>query len=354
MGRGTATSGMEDAEPTTETPSFIASFEGGGTKSSGKSPTETSFPDRRVGDLDLGSPDGPRDAGGEGVGEKDARGTVPINHNPGGGGGEPERRRASVVEILRRNLGVSKSPSLRGWAQFGVEHENRDGTASDRRLVADGVDGERGCRNPDPVTGDAGSENERTAGGLTPHAHASGLESSHPADPCGHKRDPDKVKVTLDDPADAGEHIYCTVYCIDNERRAGEDGATRTFGIAQEAGSDPELHTADDLVDPFGDATHRQAGGEAAVRSCRVCLEGKSIAPLPCCRKAVCDECLELYVSSQVGGGRRRRVCVWVMERGGGVEWLSCPMQQGVAALRWRLFQNPGQSAAGSSVLELK
>lgn len=36
------------------------------------------------------------------------------------------------------------------------------------------------------------------------------------------------------------------------------------------------------------------------MQSCRVCLEGKSIAPLPCCRKAVCDECLKLYVSSQV------------------------------------------------------
>ncbi|XP_008301723.1 E3 ubiquitin-protein ligase RNF217 [Stegastes partitus] len=40
---------------------------------------------------------------------------------------------------------------------------------------------------------------------------------------------------------------------------------------------------------------------EGSVQNCRVCLEDKSIpTSLPCCRKSVCEECLRLYVSSQV------------------------------------------------------
>ncbi|EPY77474.1 hypothetical protein CB1_001251015 [Camelus ferus] len=36
------------------------------------------------------------------------------------------------------------------------------------------------------------------------------------------------------------------------------------------------------------------------VLMCRVCLEDKPIKPLPCCKKAVCEECLRVYLSSQV------------------------------------------------------
>lgn len=36
------------------------------------------------------------------------------------------------------------------------------------------------------------------------------------------------------------------------------------------------------------------------VLMCRVCLEDKPIKPLPCCKKAVCEECLKVYLSSQV------------------------------------------------------
>lgn len=36
------------------------------------------------------------------------------------------------------------------------------------------------------------------------------------------------------------------------------------------------------------------------VLMCRVCLEDKPIKPLPCCKKAVCEECLQVYLSSQV------------------------------------------------------
>nr|XP_051711317.1 E3 ubiquitin-protein ligase RNF217 isoform X3 [Oryctolagus cuniculus] len=36
------------------------------------------------------------------------------------------------------------------------------------------------------------------------------------------------------------------------------------------------------------------------VLMCRVCLEDKPIKPLPCCKKAVCEECLKVYLSSQI------------------------------------------------------
>ncbi|XP_012859953.1 E3 ubiquitin-protein ligase RNF217 [Echinops telfairi] len=40
------------------------------------------------------------------------------------------------------------------------------------------------------------------------------------------------------------------------------------------------------------------------VLMCRVCLEDKPIKPLPCCKKAVCEECLKVYLSSQVQLGQ--------------------------------------------------
>lgn len=317
---------MEDAEPTTETPSFISSFDEGRTKLSGKLSKETYFPDSKVeragGDLDSGVPapnfplslDGPgresRDRTGEGG--KDARSTVATNNH--GGGGEAERRTASVVQILRRNLGVSRPASVRanvsGRGQLGTGHENSEGTTNSD--VADGPDSERGCKKSDGETAEAVTENEATPAGLASGAQAVEFEFLHLKDPCRHKRGSGSDKAAPDDPVDPKEHIYCTVYCIDNDREekpiphdasATSDASEVEFDV----GWDLEMYTTDDLVDPFGEMAHHlsgvQAGGETAVRGCRVCLEGKSIAPLPCCRKAVCNECLGLYVSSQVGSG---------------------------------------------------
>lgn len=314
---------MEDAESTTE----ISSFKEGKAKLSGKLSAETSFPESKVerpgGDLDLAvtgshlplSLDGSERESGDRSSEweKDARGSLPNNNN-NNGGGEAERRRASVVEILRRNIGVSKSPSLRvnvnAWGQFGLEYENYDGTVNN--VITDGFGIERGCKKSDVGTAEAVTENEATLAGLTSDAPAVEVEYLHLADPCGHICDSDGNKGTLDDSVDSKEHIYCTVYCIDNEReqkQITDDALDSSYASEsqQEAGSNLELYTMDDLVDPFGEMAHHlsgvQAGGETAMRSCRVCLESKSIAPLPCCRKVVCNECLGLYVSHQVGWG---------------------------------------------------
>ncbi|XP_075410717.1 E3 ubiquitin-protein ligase RNF217 isoform X2 [Tenrec ecaudatus] len=45
------------------------------------------------------------------------------------------------------------------------------------------------------------------------------------------------------------------------------------------------------------------------VLMCRVCLEDKPIKPLPCCKKAVCEECLKVYLSAQVQLGQVEIKC---------------------------------------------
>ncbi|XP_044025453.1 probable E3 ubiquitin-protein ligase RNF217 [Siniperca chuatsi] len=331
---GRAISGMEDDGPIADAckmPSFISSFEEGRVKLSRNLPTETSFTDSKVErsvrdlssritrsnsrlSLDGGERESEERSSEE---EKDAKGNNNNNCNGGGGGGE--RRRASAVEILRRNFGVSKSPSLRlntnSRMQCGAEHENHEGNVNND--VTNGYGSECGdCKKSDRETGEAVTENEPTLSDLTT-SDVPGVGFVTVTGQCHHKCDSDSNTVTLDEPVNTKEHVYCTVYCIANDSHRKDveitddetvtsDAPEMDLETGQEADSSPEpaLYILDDLVDPFGDMAHRlsmeQAGAETTMQSCRVCLEGKSIAPLPCCRRAVCDECLKLYVSSQV------------------------------------------------------
>lgn len=297
-------------------------------------PTETSFTDgkveRPVRDLDRrvtrsesrlsldgGDPEERSPAEEEEEEEKDAEG----NNNNNCNGGGRARRRASAVEILRRNFGDSKSPSLRGNTdsrmQSGAEHGSHEGSVNTD--VSDEYGTECGeCKKSDGEPGGAGTKNEPTLSELATSG-VEGVEYFTVSGPCHHIRDSDGHTATLDESFSAKEHVYCTVYCIanDSHRKDGEitdrcdeavpcDATDVDLDLGQDAGSSPTptLYTRDDLVDPFGDISHRlyreQAGAETAMQSCRVCLEEKTIASLPCCRTAVCDECLKLYVSSQV------------------------------------------------------
>ncbi|TMS12213.1 putative E3 ubiquitin-protein ligase RNF217 [Larimichthys crocea] len=325
---GRTISGMEDDGPIADActmPSFISSFEEGRVKLSRNLPTETSFTDGKVErsvrdlsrrvtrsnsrlSLDGGEREPEERSSDE---EKDARGNNNNNCNGGGGGGGGgERRRASAVEILRRNFGVSKSPSLRlSTSSRMQQHDNHEGTVNSD--VTSGYESECGeCRKSERETGDAVTENEPTLSDLT------SVEFITVTGPRRLRGDSEGSTGTSTEPFPGKEHVYCTVYCIANDSHRNEitDDDTVTSDAPEmdaETGQDassspkPQLYTLDDLVDPFGDMAHGlsilQAGGaEATMQSCRVCLEGKSIAPLPCCRKAVCDECLKLYVSSQV------------------------------------------------------
>lgn len=105
--------------------------------------------------------------------------------------------------------------------------------------------------------------------------------------------------------------VLCTVYCVESDL-SGDippmyTGETRTMTEPLSLSSLPringelplspaslELELAPFLISSLGD------GGHKVMMSCRVCLEDKSIKPLPCCKKGVCEECLKRYLSSQV------------------------------------------------------
>ncbi|XP_071597130.1 E3 ubiquitin-protein ligase RNF217 isoform X3 [Heliangelus exortis] len=119
-------------------------------------------------------------------------------------------------------------------------------------------------------------------------------------------------------------HVYCTVYCVENDRPAAGPASSRggpgsagdpivghspaRRGVA--AGGDPlsaggsiEVVDLYLLPEPFSGLIAGEFG-PVLVLSCRVCLEEKPIKPLSCCKKAVCEECLKRYLSSQVQQGQ--------------------------------------------------
>lgn len=360
---------MDDDEPIADAcimPSLMSSLEDGRGKLSRNPRTETSFVDcklepsvrdlsRRVtrsnSRLSLDGGERYSEERGGGGEAKDAKGNN--NNNNCNGGGE-RRRRASAVEILRRNFGVSRSPSLcfntNSRMQRGAELEPRE--ANGHSDVSNGRATEAGeCKKSERETGDAGTKNEPTASDSTA-SDAKGVERVAVTSRRSSTRDGDADAVASDESLNGKEHVYCTVYCIESESRRKKDvEITDDEAVAsdapdvaldseagREAAPSPEpaaLYTLDDLVDPLGDVARRpsarQAGAETATQSCRVCLEEKTIAPLPCCRKAVCDECLKLYVSSQVGeGGCLVQQGVTVLNRIQGIaglvsSWLKCP-----------------------------
>ncbi|KAI4884312.1 hypothetical protein NFI96_007425, partial [Prochilodus magdalenae] len=198
-------------------------------------------------------------------------------------------RRTSVVDILRRNVGAPKpifatdnsaelefekvdsaSPELehRSWAGEESDSKSSDLSTSLKVEESEVSDSE----------GDAESDYRGGRGG------AGGDEGWQ-----------------------SEEHVYCTVYCIasDDRRRPsgprGDSDDEAHYALPLTDSPSPDLaepYTLSDLVDP---AVLR--GGHSAAVSvvlpCRICLDDRHIRPLHCCQKAVCEECLRTYVSSQ-------------------------------------------------------
>ncbi|XP_077367073.1 E3 ubiquitin-protein ligase RNF217 [Festucalex cinctus] len=218
------------------------------------------------------------------VGEgRDAEDDDNNNCNEGRGGG---RARSEAVDFLRGTLPAWTSAYERGDPD------------------AEGAHGDNSAGQP----GQCGSQNE-------PPSAESSLSDLGRFDLCSLfdvRRDSAVASVR----SSVKEHLYCTVYCIANERR---HDALATSA----SGEGFVLHTAEDLVKPLRELSlrrsrrrrsSRQASDDdddtaAEAQTCRVCLEDKSIAPLPCCGKLVCDECLTLYVISQVQEGKTRVRC---------------------------------------------
>ncbi|KAM6324590.1 E3 ubiquitin-protein ligase RNF217 [Aegotheles albertisi] len=115
-------------------------------------------------------------------------------------------------------------------------------------------------------------------------------------------------------------HVYCTVYCVENDRTAAAPASPRGSpgpgpGVRQPparrgvaAGGDIEVVDLYLLPEPFSGLIAGEFG-PLLVLSCRVCLEEKPIKPLSCCKKAVCEECLKQYLSSQVQLGQADIKC---------------------------------------------
>ncbi|XP_041108186.1 probable E3 ubiquitin-protein ligase RNF217 isoform X2 [Polyodon spathula] len=125
-------------------------------------------------------------------------------------------------------------------------------------------------------------------------------------------------------------HVYCTVHCMknDNYRRSPLDSLgeqpreegqiTASSPVINHTRVDlhPQTETELDLYynEPFNISSLIDSNSLGTLYSgdynpfivltCRVCLEDKHIKPLHCCKKAVCEECLKRYLSSQVQLGQ--------------------------------------------------
>uniref|UniRef100_A0A803J782 RBR-type E3 ubiquitin transferase n=1 Tax=Xenopus tropicalis TaxID=8364 RepID=A0A803J782_XENTR len=114
--------------------------------------------------------------------------------------------------------------------------------------------------------------------------------------------------------------VLCTVYCVESDLSSD---LPPLYHIDE--GSLPELPTRASRLSSTGELALSPTSlelelspilisnvGDSALKvmmSCRVCLEDRSLKPLPCCKKPVCDECLKRYLSSQVQLGQAEIRC---------------------------------------------
>lgn len=246
-------------------------------------------------------------------------------------------RKPSAVDILRRNLGSSRSSAL---------NNNNNYTADDQKdtedIVVDNVINKQRVTVPvleyssDRETeADENIADPRT--GVTSSVLGE-VEVISDSDAKG-----ESSRTDTDQPARLKdvEHVYCTVYCIanDNYRKPSDysestehqcsgamtpstsaDGATTEDsrrGSDVEMGhrpadtSGPDPYTLSNLIDPrtLSNFYNGDYSVSTVIMTCRICLDDKHIKPLHCCKKAVCDECLKRYISSQVRVGRADIAC---------------------------------------------
>ncbi|KAM5283014.1 E3 ubiquitin-protein ligase RNF217 isoform 1-T1 [Hipposideros larvatus] len=143
-------------------------------------------------------------------------------------------------------------------------------------------------------------------------------------------------------PTPAKRQVFCSVYCVENDLPP-EPAAERCSPPASPPRAppvtdppSPRLPLPTDPLSPDGGGIELEfylapepfsvpgllgappysgLGGVGdpyaplMVLMCRVCLEDKPIKPLPCCKKAVCEECLKVYLSSQVQVGQVEIKC---------------------------------------------
>ncbi|KAM6964888.1 E3 ubiquitin-protein ligase RNF217-like [Aplochiton taeniatus] len=245
----------------------------------------------------------------------------------------------AAVDILRRNCMTSESFSVK-INNNNIDHQDRPEAAGD--IVSNQADYEE-----DDKSSNGETELEEEKKKVQPSEHSAGLMSSA-LDEVGltHQEGYCESSRTVNEPFHLKPHVFCTVYCIanDNYRKTPSVDTSRDStdnqydGVASPStselesdadmsvrfGSGPEsypvpnsmdprsieLYTVSNLTAPHSLSTvYNGAHGVSVLTSCRVCLDDKHIKPLHCCKKAVCEECLKRYISSQVRLGRSDIIC---------------------------------------------
>ncbi|CAL8316607.1 unnamed protein product [Merluccius merluccius] len=287
---GSDTSGMEDDRPKTSGRNAMPRLlGGGGGEASGTPRTETSPADGKVGDL--------------------SRHVLILSGDAAA---------ASAAALVARN-GESEPEIQRRAARREEEGEAADGDGDAR----DGRHG--GTTDPhEPVLYyDPGPEEETPVLREVEEVESDSDDCYYNFDSMGHAAAAAAAAADRRSYLDAEQHVYCTVYCIANDTdyrsgfgelaaaadRCHDDATPSGAGEMQTqieaaarsvVGSYPELCNLGDLV----------LAARRVSASCLVCLlDGASIVPLQCCGKAVCDECLKRYISSQVQIGKAYIAC---------------------------------------------
>lgn len=187
-----------------------------------------------------------------------------------------ENESIRAVDILRRNFGDPEKVETR----FEIEPEDSDHE----------------------------EDEERTRCSLKPN----------PADP--ELSDPDvNLNIDFKRGDELEEHVYCTVYCIandnyripvdktsDNETTSQSPSSSSDVLVSPPTDSElsdhepfPVPYTVSDLMSGLNNS-YNANNSFSVVLTCRICLDDRHIMPLHCCKKAVCEECLKRYISSQV------------------------------------------------------
>ncbi|XP_072542601.1 E3 ubiquitin-protein ligase RNF217 isoform X2 [Salminus brasiliensis] len=93
----------------------------------------------------------------------------------------------------------------------------------------------------------------------------------------------------------------------DSEGTAESGSYTGGDSLNQDLGGRLDPYTLSDLADST--VLNSVSSSVSVVLTCRICLDDRHTRPLHCCQKAVCEECLKTYISSQVLVGRTDIVC---------------------------------------------
>ncbi|XP_072107678.1 E3 ubiquitin-protein ligase RNF217 isoform X1 [Mobula birostris] len=136
--------------------------------------------------------------------------------------------------------------------------------------------------------------------------------------------------------SELSQHVYCTVYCVENENsknsELGGEGEQSNYPPDSGRSTPTSLSRRTDrdtahsptpegpsISEPFNISRQIDINSlgnlyvgeykQLVILTCRVCLDEKPIRPLPCCKKAVCEECLKRYLSNQVQLGRAEIKC---------------------------------------------